>query len=131
MKMQNFVEWLESRDVDMLKFMKDGEMPDWLYRARGEAMQRMKEKKSMSKDGDLVGDQDKLDVDGDGEITRRDFALLRGQQQLKKKKMMSKDGDLVGDQHKLDVDGDGKLTGRDFAQLRANTDEIQKRQKRS
>lgn len=121
--MQNFATWLENRDVEMIKYMKDDEMPDWLYRARGEAIQKMKEKKSMNKDGELSGDQHKLDVDKDGTITSRDLALLRGQQQMKNKKMMSKDGDLIGNQHKLDVDGDGKITGQDFAKLRARKNE--------
>lgn len=123
MKLQNFANWLESRDIDMMKYMKDDEMPDWLYRARGEAIQKMKEKKSMSKDGQLSGDQHKLDVDNDGKITSRDFALLRGQQQMKNKKMMNKDGDLSGDQHKIDADGDGKITAHDFAMLRARKNE--------
>lgn len=81
MKMQNFATWLENRDVEMIKYMKDDEMPDWLYRARGEAIQKMKEKKSMSKDGELSGDQHKLDVDKSSNNSHKIFSAIRDELQ--------------------------------------------------
>jgi hypothetical protein len=62
------------------------------------------------KNEELVGNQHKLDVDGDGEIEASDLAALRAGK---------KNEELVGKQHKLDVDNDGEIEASDLAALRA------------
>ena len=60
----------------------------------------------------LVGNQDKLDVDGDGKIEGDDLAALRRGE----KPETTKEG---RNQHKLDVNKNGKIDGDDLAALRA------------
>ena len=55
----------------------------------------------------VVGKRKKLDIDKDGKLTKKDFAMLR----MKKKKMM-------GNRKKLAANKDGNLTKQDFAMLR-------------
>ena len=67
---------------------------------------KMMKDKKMKKGKKVVGKRKKLDMDKDGKLTAKDFAMLR-----KGKK-------VSGNRKKLDMDGDGKLTKKDFAMLR-------------
>jgi hypothetical protein len=59
----------------------------------------------------LVGDQDKLDADKDGDIEADDLADLRAGKKVEE--------GLVGDQGELDADKDGDIEADDLADLRA------------
>lgn len=91
----------------------------------------------------LVGNQDKLDVNGNGKIDADDLATLRGEKPETTKEGLEKacwkgyeaigtkekngrtvpncvpKEELTGNQHKLDVDGNGKIEADDLAALRA------------
>jgi hypothetical protein len=58
----------------------------------------------------LVGNQDKLDVNGNGKIDGDDLKKLRAGK--------SANEELVGNQHKLDVNGNGKIDSDDLKKLR-------------
>lgn len=65
----------------------------------------------MLEEDELVGNQDKLDADKDGDIEADDLADLRAGKEVKE--------ELVGGQEKLDVNKNGKLDSEDFKGLRA------------
>ena len=64
----------------------------------------------MLEEDELVGNQDKLDADKDGDIEGDDLADLRAGKKIKE--------ELVGNQDKLDADKDGDIEADDLADLR-------------
>ena len=65
---------------------------------------------AMLEEDELVGNQDKLDADKDGDIEGDDLADLRAGKKIKE--------ELVGNQDKLDADKDGDIEADDLADLR-------------
>jgi hypothetical protein len=68
----------------------------------------------MIEEDKLVGGQDKLDADKDGDIEADDLADLRAGKKV--------DEELVGDQDKLDADKDGDIEADDLKDLRDKKD---------
>ncbi len=80
------------------------------------AIDEMLEKSYMQEK--LYGNQDEIDMDGDKEITPKDFAILRGDETEEETNESWMNEKLYGNQDEIDMDGDKEITPKDFAILR-------------